>query len=336
LDNKLHRLEKMLRCGCVYKPGGGDDTAGMNAPVNPPPSHRGESEATDPAGARGPGGLAGLRVCSFESRKGAEMQALIEKHGGIATIAPSMREIPLTENPAVFEFVDELFDDRIDVVLLLTGVGTRALVDVVATRHDRAAFLARLQTRPIIVRGPKPAAVLREWGMSFLFQVPEPNTWRDILIAFDERLPVAGKRIAVQEYGIPNPFLYRELTARGATVLPVPVYRWAMPEDTGPLEQAVRDTIAGAFDVLMFTSANQVHNVLVLAEQIGLRDAWLAAARKAVIASIGPTASETLDGLGLTPDLEPPHPKMGHLALHASEHAAEILRRKRTEGAAAP
>jgi uroporphyrinogen-III synthase len=112
-------------------------------------------------------------------------------------------------------------------------------------------------------------------------------------------------------------------------VIRVPVYRWALPEDTGPLAAAVQSTIAGEFDVLMFTSAQQLRNVLAVAESAGVRDKWLSAARRCVIASIGPTASETLLDAGLPPDIEPEHPKMGHLVQAVARDARAVLERKR-------
>jgi uroporphyrinogen-III synthase len=273
--------------------------------------------------------LAGLRVCSFESRKGEEMRALVERQGGIVTIAPSMREVPLGENPEAFAFAERLFAGEIDIVILLTGVGTRALAEVLESKYSREQFLTAVQKCTIIVRGPKPAAVLREWKVRIDHQVPEPNTWRDLLALLDAKVPVAGKRVAVQEYGEPNPELYEALEQRKAEVVRVPVYRWALPEDTGPLTTAVQRTIAGEFDVLMFTSAQQLRNVLQVAESAGVRDQWLSAARRCVIASIGPTASETLSEAGLPPDIEPEHPKMGHLVQAVAREAREVLRRKR-------
>ncbi|MGE5193721.1 MAG: uroporphyrinogen-III synthase [Deltaproteobacteria bacterium] len=274
-------------------------------------------------------GLAGLRVCSFESRKGDEMRALIERQGGIVTVAPSMREVPLGENPEAFAFAERLFAGTIDIVILLTGVGTRALAEVIESNHSHEEFLAALQKCAIIVRGPKPAAVLREWKVRIDHQVAEPNTWRDLVVLLDAKVPVAGKRVAVQEYGAPNLELYEALEQRRAEVIRVPVYRWALPEDTGPLTAAVRGTIAGEFDVLMFTSAQQLRNVLAMAESAGVHDEWLAAARQCVIASIGPTASETLSEAGLPPDIEPEHPKMGHLVQAAAKAALAVLERKR-------
>lgn len=275
-----------------------------------------------------------LRVCSFESRKADDMRSLIARNGGIATIAPSMREIPLDESREVFTFCETLFSGEIDVVVFMTGVGARALVEAVETRHDRARFLEALQTCHIVIRGPKPAAVLREWGVRIDQRAPEPNTWREIVGLFavaDDAQPsfsISGKTVAVQEYGEPGTEFYAALEDLDAKVVRVPVYRWALPEDTQPLEQSIRDTIQGQFDILMFTSANQLRNVLTVADTLGLRDDWLQAARQCVVASIGPTASETIRAAGLPVDLEPEYGKMGHLVRETLAAAPRLLETK--------
>lgn len=274
-------------------------------------------------------GLSGLRVCSFESRKGNEMRALLERQGAIVTIAPSMREIPIEQNPEAFAFAEQLFAGTIDLILFLTGVGTKALAETLDSRYERSTFLGALENCTIVVRGPKPAAVLREWRVRIDHQVPEPNTWRELLTLLDEKSPVAGRTVAVQEYGQPNPELYEGLLERQANVVRVPVYRWALPEDTAPLQSAIRATIHGEIDVLLFTSAHQLRNVLEVAELAGLREAWLKAANRCAVASIGPTATETLEGAGLKPDIEPEHPKMGHLVLATARSARDALARKR-------
>ena len=96
------------------------------------------------------------RLCSFESRRHEEMRQLIEKQGGIATVAPSMREVPLDDNPAAFEFAEELLAGRVDVVVFLTGVGARALLEVLETRHPREAVA--------LLRHLASDAVQREWS----------------------------------------------------------------------------------------------------------------------------------------------------------------------------
>ena len=159
--------------------------------------------------------------------------------------------------------------------------------------------------------------------------MPEPNTWREILSTLDEKLPVANLVVGVQEYGVTNRSLIAGLEARGATVDSIHVYDWALPEDCGPLEQNIRRIAAGEIDVAMFTSGNQVFNLLKLADELGLADEVRAGFRKIVVASIGPTTSEMLRNENLPVDMEPSHPKMGHLINEAAERAAEILARKR-------
>ncbi len=177
-----------------------------------------------------PRGLTGLRILSFESRKQSEMRMLIEKHGGLATLAASMREVPLNDNSEALDYARRLVAGEFDVTILMTGVGTRHLVDAVSATVGREEFLAAMQRTCLIVRGPKPAAVLREWKMRFDHHVPEPNTWRDLLTMLDSGISIAGKRVAVQEYGMSNSRLLAGLRERGATVTAVPVYRWAMPK----------------------------------------------------------------------------------------------------------
>lgn len=276
-----------------------------------------------------------LRVCSFESRRADDMRSLIERNGGIATVAPSMQEVPLEQNSEVFAFCERLFAGTVDVVVFMTGVGARTLLETVETQYGRDRFLAALENCVIIARGPKPTSVLREWGVRIDRRAPEPSTWHELLTAIDGNdstrpLDLAGKVVAVQEYGQSNDAFYRELQHRGAEILPVPVYRWALPDDVAPLQAAVRATVDGQFDVLLLTSANQLNNVLNVAESLGLKDAWLRAARNCVIASIGPTASETMESCGLSVDLEPSHPKMGHLVREALEAGPSLLAQKRT------
>lgn len=271
------------------------------------------------------------RVCSFESRKQEEMRSLIERHGGVPTIAASLREVPLENNVAVFEFLDRLLAGELDVVIFMTGVGARALLEVVETRVPRATFFEALQRCCVIVRGPKPTAVLRDWAVRIDHRAPEPNTWRELLGVFESGLifPATHKQtrdhmtIAIQEYGLPSDEFYAALNDRGQSVLPVPVYRWELPIDIAPLEAAIRATVANEFDVLLVTSAQQIRNVLEIAERLQLHEQFLTATRRCLIGSIGPTCSEALRESGLHIDLEPSHPHMGHLvreALIARQH----------------
>jgi len=257
------------------------------------------------------------------------MASLIVRHGGVPVTAPTLREVAIDRNEGALAFAEKLQGGEIDGVVLMTGVGTRALVAEVAPALDAAALAAALGRVQVVARGPKPAKALREIGATGFTTVPEPNTWREVLRALEAGpVPLAGRRLAVQEYGMPNRELCAALEAAGAEVLPVPVYRWALPEDTGPLRQALRAIAAGESRVVLFTSRPQIEHVTLIAAEEGVLEGVRAALARGMVASIGPVCSEALRADGLPPDLEPEHPKMGHLVKEAAARAGEILARK--------
>ncbi|RIK83293.1 MAG: uroporphyrinogen decarboxylase [Planctomycetota bacterium] len=276
-----------------------------------------------------PTNFASLRVAAFESRMAGEMEAMITRAGGLPRVSPSMREVPLDASRDTIDFAHRLLTGQVDVVVLMTGVGTRQLVEQVSRHVDRERFLAALADVTTIARGPKPVAVLKTFGLAPTYRAAEPNTWREVLSLVDERLPIANLNVAVQEYGQPNVSLIAGLEARGAKVECVRVYRWDLPEDTAALEANVREIAGGNVDVLLFTSSQQIHNLLEVARRLGLADAVREATRRMVVASIGPTTSETLRQLNLPVDLEPEHSKMGHLVQAAAERSGDLLARKK-------
>ncbi len=87
----------------------------------------------------------GLRVISFESRRATEIAELIRRHKGDAFVAPSMRETPLENNQEAFEFAERLFRGEFEMMILLTGVGTRALDKVLASRYPRRLLPKRFE-----------------------------------------------------------------------------------------------------------------------------------------------------------------------------------------------
>jgi len=272
----------------------------------------------------------GLTVAAFESRMAVEIARLIERHGGNPLVAPALREIPLDDNSAALKFGVQLTTERVDLLILLTGVGTTALFDLLKTRYPWSSIVAALKQMAIVARGPKPVAALKAFGLQPTLTVPEPNTWVDLISTLDEYRPVKGLRVAVQEYGASNPDLLEALKQRGAEVFQVPIYRWALPEDLGPLRQALDEIITGKVSVLLITNAAQVDHVIQVLEKDGKVEPFRAAIKKIVIASIGPTASERLRHYNLPIDFEPSHPKMGTLVKEASERAHALLQQKQS------
>jgi uroporphyrinogen-III synthase len=258
----------------------------------------------------------GTSVLSFESRRAVEIAELIRLNGGVPFVAPALMEAPLTDNQAAFDFAAALYAGRFDMVILLTGVGTRYLNQLLSTRDPEERFPEALHKVAVVVRGPKPAAVLREWKVPITVSVPEPNTWRELLQAVEGRPETS---VAVQEYGRSNPELLSGLRAQGREVTAVPVYQWKMPADTQPLAEALEGVLAGRFNVVLFTTGVQIDNFLEFADRSGQRAGASAALERSFIASIGPDCTEALQSHGINPDLQPSHPKMGILVREAAQ-----------------
>jgi len=276
-------------------------------------------------------GFQGLRVGALESRKATEMERLITRQGGIPMVAPSMKELPLSDHPQALAFGNTLLSGEVDLVVFLTGVGCRTLIDILETRFPLDAIKEALQKTILVVRGPKPAGVIKGLGLHPQILVSEPNTWREILNALDTSYPegLKGMRVAVQEYGVSNPELLEGLRQRGAHITPVPVYRWTMPDDLHPLQQLLQQILKGEIPVLLITNAVQVdHMIKVLGDGTAIKQLQNVLAHM-MVGSIGEVASERLRQHGFPVDLEPSHPKMGILVKEASQKAHAILETKK-------
>lgn len=271
----------------------------------------------------------GLAVAALESRKSEEMKRMISKFGGQPFVSPSMREVPIEDNPQAVDFAYRVITGEINVVVLLTGVGFRHLLKAIERKVDTQRFIDALSDITTIARGPKPVAALREFGITPTIRVPEPNTWRELLKSIDEHVPITNQKVGLQEYGKPNPSLIAGLEARGAEVISLQVYNWELPEDTGPLEANIRAIVAGQRDLVLFTSAHQVVNLLRFSDQLDLEESLRNALERTIVASIGPTTTEMLRSNNLPVDLEPEHPKMGHLVLESAQRANRLLAGRR-------
>ena len=250
----------------------------------------------------------------------SELGSLVQRHGGVPYSAPAMQELYLRDSPEVQRLVDDICGGRLDAVVLLTGVGTQALIEVAGGMGREDELIQALDRLTVIARSPKPARVLRRYQIHIDVMPPEPYTSKDLMQAIED-LELKGKDLAVQHYGGPNSFLISSLEARGARVREVTLYTWGLPEDDSPVLRMIEDLSAGEIDALAFTSQPQVGNLLHIADKAGreqsLRDSL---AGPVLLASVGPVCSRRLREAGFSVDLEPEHPHMGSLVVAMAEH----------------
>jgi uroporphyrinogen-III synthase len=271
--------------------------------------------------------LSGLRVLSLESRRAAEIENLIRKQDGEPFVAPSLRERPLEDHTDAFRLLDDLENGKFEMLVLMTGVGLSFWRDVIATHYPLERAVNALKNVKLLARGPKPSAVLRSLGISPDVTIPEPNTWREIVAALQTR---TERKLAVQEYGRPNPDFIDALQRLGIHAETFALYRWELPDDTRKLQEAARKLAERSFDVALFTSSVQFDHLLFVAKELGCDEQVLSALREyTAIASIGPIMNANLEEHGLQADIVPQSPKMGTLVKAASDESSTAIARKR-------
>jgi len=276
----------------------------------------------------------GLRVLALESRRADAMEQSIRKHGGEPFVAPSVKEMPFEQHDEVFAWAERLFAGEFDLAVLMTGAGLTYLRDMLAERYPRERLVNALRRVTIVARGPKPVAVLQEMGVSARITVPEPNSWREILPVIAAR---PERRITIQEYGRSNPEFVAALEGLDAQVCPISIYRWGLPDDPGPLQEAVRRIAYRRCDVVLFTTSIQLTHLLEVAASMGLEsEVRQALDQDLAIGSVGPVMNVALADAGLSPDVVPAHPKMAVLVRAAAEVAGQVLMRKRQAKAPGP
>jgi uroporphyrinogen-III synthase len=271
----------------------------------------------------------GLKVLSLESRRAKEMETLIRREGGDPFVAPSVQERALDDHRDALEFVERLYAGDFDLVVCMTGAGLAFLRDLAVASGNSALdrLSDGLRNVFIVSRGPKPVPILRELGARAHVVVPEPNTWKEIVDAVALR---PERRIAVQEYGRPNPEMTAALEALGAHITPVAIYRWDLPPDLGPLREAARLLAERRIDVVLFTSSIQLDHLFQIADEMGIASEVRAALLEhAAISSVGPIMTEALHAAGLPADIIPVHPKMAGLVKASAEGALSAISKKR-------
>ena len=255
--------------------------------------------------------LRGRRIGLLESRKTAELAALVERLGGSVISAPTVRERPRLDE--VGGFVDGLKADRFRVAIFLTGVGATTLFQDAERRGELPGVLDALAKLTLACRGPKPLAVLRRSGLTPSIVTVKPHTTTELLEAL-KSVSLEDAGVVLVHYGERNQELAGALRARGARLTEICPYEWALPEDTGPIVTIVQEAIAQRLDALLFTSQVQCRHLFNVAESHGLASALADTLNKeTIIGAIGPVCAEALRSFGLTPDVTPAAPNMAAL-----------------------
>lgn len=257
--------------------------------------------------------LAGYTVAVTAARRKEELGALLDRRGARVVYSPAIRIVPLSDDTELVAATRRVLERPVDLVVATTGVGFRGWLEA-ADAWD-LPLVEHLRGARVMARGPKARGAIRGGGLVDAWS-PESESSAEVLahLLSGAEGPLEGRRIAVQLHGDPLPDLVAGLRATGAEVLTVPVYRWVLPEDVGPVRRLVASVAAGAVDAVTFTSAPAAASLLAVAEELGRRDELVAALRDRVLAvAVGAVTAGPLEAAGI-PTRQPERARLGALA----------------------
>ncbi|HZB97448.1 MAG TPA: uroporphyrinogen-III synthase, partial [Candidatus Sulfotelmatobacter sp.] len=216
--------------------------------------------------------LEGRTIGVLQSRHNEVLAELIRKRGGEPLLAPTLKEIPADARPTLEESIATALEVVIDIAIFQTGVGAAAIFDAATSAGLDDRLQERLAAATVVVRGPKPASALRKHGVRIDLRTAEPHTTAEVIALLDrfwgDTLP-APYTALLQHYGARNSGLVRFLEQRGASVVELAPYRWALPDDLGPVLALLDALEAGRIDSVVFTSAAQADNLFAVASDHG-------------------------------------------------------------------
>jgi uroporphyrinogen-III synthase len=252
------------------------------------------------------------RIAVLESRFGEHLAALLERQGAVAMRAPALTEEPDLDPEAIRQMIAVWAVHPIKLAIFQTGVGTRALFEAAGKPGLGEQLFTLLAGAVVAVRGPKPTAVLRARNVRIDISAEEPYTTAEVLAAISA-VDLYAERVLVQRYGETNLGLEEALEGRGAAVIEVPTYRWALPQDIEPMLRLLAALERKEIDAAVFTSASQVRNLFTVAERHSGVEQLRRNLNSLLVASIGPVCSEALVAAGVRVGLEASPPKLGPL-----------------------
>lgn len=269
-----------------------------------------------------PGTLAGFTVGITADRRKGELSSMLERRGARVLSAPALRLVPLEDDTELLARTCEILVRPPSIVVATTGIGFRGWIEAADGWGLGDRLLDVLGNAKLVARGPKAAGALRAAGLREYWS-PASEQGADVARWLLQR-GVAGEHIAVQLHGDPQLGVLRQLELAGAEVTGVPVYRWVLPADLGPLHRLSDALGDRTVDALAFTSAPAAANLLRFAEQTGRGPELIEQLRDVLLACVGPVCAQPLQALGLE-CVTPERSRLGALVRLVSE---EVPRRR--------
>lgn len=268
--------------------------------------------------------LKGWTVGITAARRADELAALLQRRGATVLHGPALQIVPLTDDSELLAATRALVADPPDVAVATTGIGFRAWIEAAEGWGLGDDLVATLGKATLLARGPKAKGAIRAAGLREEWSPASESSVEVLERLLDQG--VDGRRIAVQLHGAPLRDFVDSLTAAGAQVVEVPVYRWLPPTDTASLDRLLDACCNGSLDAVTFTSGLAALGLLARAAERGLTDQLLHALRRDVLpVCVGPVTAAPLDDLDI-PSVRPERMRLGAMVQTLT---AELPRRAR-------
>jgi uroporphyrinogen-III synthase len=272
--------------------------------------------------------LTGFTVAVTASRRVDEFATMLHRRGAEIVAAAAIHMVPLADDARLRAVTEDVIATPPDLLIATTGIGFRGWMAAAGSWGLAEELLDALRSARVISRGPKATGALRTAGLREEWSPTSESS--DEVLAHLSTEDLDGKRIAVQLHGVtddwnPVPGFPDSLAEHGATIVPVPVYRWEPPADLAELDGLVEKVACGGVDAITFTSAPAAASFLMRAEQLRLREAVTHALTTTVTPfCVGPVTARPLNNAGV-PSVLPERMRLGALARIVAD---ELPRRK--------
>lgn len=248
--------------------------------------------------------LANRTIALPETRLLDVLAGLLERRGAKIWRCPMVAILDHPNEAAVLLWLREFIQDPPALTILLTGEGLRRLLGFAERAGLTREFGEALARQPMLVRGPKPARVLKELGLDARWNAAAPTTAG--VIETLQGMALAGQTVGIQLYGDePNRPLMAALQQAGAVPRPVAPYVYAPKSDDDQIVALIHALDQGRIDAIVFTSQPQYRRLRDVAQRHGLSEALLRGMARTRVAAIGPVAADDLARQGIRVDVMP-------------------------------
>lgn len=248
--------------------------------------------------------LATRTIALPETRLLDVLAGLLERRGATIWRCPMVAILDHPNQTAVLQWLRDFIQDPPTLTILLTGEGLRRLLGCADRAGLAQEFGDALARQPMLVRGPKPARVLKELGLEARWNAAAPTTAG--VIETLQGMALAGQTVGVQLYGDePNLPLMAALQQAGAVARAVAPYVYAPKSDDDQIVALIHALDQGRIDAIVFTSQPQYRRLRDVAQRHGLSEALVRGMARTRVAAIGPVAAEDLARQGIRVDVMP-------------------------------